>query len=571
MAGGVLQLFAYGAEDLYFTSNPQITFYKIVYRRHTNFSTQTFERTFLDNPDFDKLIKTKIYRLGDLITKMMLKITVKGVVPKQGTKFGWVRRLGLALLKFIRIEIGGQIIDEQCGEWIDIWLELSRVGNHERGYAMIGGDVPEMTGYNNKPKPQYDLYIPLIFWFNKFIGLALPIIAIQYHEIFVTIKLAKRDELVVRSENWDQYNDLQILDAGLLVDYVYLDLVEREKFATIGHEYLIEQVQHTGEEHAAVERKRIQLHFNHPVKELIWAMRNGNYRSNKRFLTYSNTDDWSDAILAASVNLLKSSIILLDGPIYKTDENGNIIEDQYGVREIIGPGEAPPENGEWEEMITLSTTVTENGKITVQNNSETKSLWINVNSLKIGLYSLASKISATIQVSSLNHIFISDVVSTVTERDISIPIELFEDTRITSDDVIVNQFSNYGVLITGRYNPLQFAKLEFNDQERVEKRNGKFFGVLQPEMHHTNTPRDGVNLYSFALKPEEHQPSGASNFSRIEKIIFTAWYGDITYNKDNVDEPSINLLNKDNRFYIFALSYNVLRVMSGLTALVYTD
>lgn len=567
MAGGILQLFAYGAEDIYFTSNPQITFFKIVYRRHTNFSIQTFERTFLDNPDFDKLITTKIYRLGDLITNMVLKFTIKETTPNTGAKFAWVRRLGHALIKNIRIEIGGQVIDEHCGEWLDIWYELARVGDHERGYLRMVGDVPELTAYNGKTKPQYDLFIPLKFWFNKFVGLALPIIAIQYHEIFVTLRTAKKEELIVRSENWCRLPDLEILDMGLLVDFVYLDMVEREKFATSGHEYLIEQVQHTGEENAEIARKRFQLFFNHPIKELIWAMRNGNYRSNKRFLTYSNTDDWADALRFAGRSLLEDSTVLLEGPIFEVDQYGELITDQYGNRSILAPGDTPPP-GDYEEFLPDSEGTTENGKITVKNSSLTKSLWVSTLSLKIGEYSLTDKISALIEVSAQDVVTFSNIESTLTERDISIPIEYLQDTRASSNDIIINQFSNYGILITGRYNPIEFAKLEHNDQERFKKRNGKFFGVLQPEMHHNNTPIDGVNVYSFALRPEDHQPTGTSNFSRVEKIIFTVWYNDST----QIDDlPSIRLINKDNRFFVFGLNYNVLRVISGLAGLAYPD
>jgi hypothetical protein len=131
MTGGILQLCVYGAQDIYLTANPQITFFKIVYRKHTNFSIETFERTFNDKPDFGKIGRVKIYRLGDLMTKMYLKVTIGQVVPNDGAKFAWIRRLGHAILDSIAIEIGGVCIDEQCGTWLDIWYELARKGFHE--------------------------------------------------------------------------------------------------------------------------------------------------------------------------------------------------------------------------------------------------------------------------------------------------------------------------------------------------------------------------------------------------------------------------------------------------------
>jgi hypothetical protein len=569
MAGGLLQLLAYGAEDLYLTYKPQITFFKVVYRRHTNFSIQTFERTFLDKPQFGKLSKTKIYRLGDLMTRMVLKVILSNVVPNADAKFAWVRRLGHAIIKSIKIEIGGQTIDQQYGEWLDIWLELARNGNHERGYLSNIGDVDSMTKYNNLTKPEYTLFVPLQFWFNKFIGLALPIIAIRYHDIYVSIIYSKLEELIIKSENLVLDPTPNIKEASLLIDYIYLDLYEREQYANNGHEYLIEQVQTIADENVDTSRRRLELQFNYPVKELIWAMRNGNYRSNKRFLAYSNTNDWTDAINSAANTLLNSSILILRGPIYEMDQYGNIIEDQYGNRTIIVPGEQPDLPGTWEEYPPLADTISENGLITVKNLSPTKSLWINKSSLNIGSYNLMDKIGAVIEVLIDGEYIIKSVTTTLDDRDISIPLELFNDTRVnTTDDIIINQFSNYGILITGRYNPLDFAKLEFNDQERFEKRNGKFFGSLMPYVYHNNTPKDGINVYPFALKPEDHQPTGTANFSRIEKQLFTLWYRDST---QTANLPSLNLINKDNTLFIFALGYNVLRIMNGLVVVVYTD
>ena len=141
------------------------------------------------------------------------------------------------------------------------------------------------------------------------------------------------------------------------------------------------------------------------------------------------------------------------------------------------------------------------------------------------------------------------------------------DTRINNDDVCINQFSNYAILIDGSQNPIQFSQLEFNRINRFDKRSSKFFNYLQPELHHSNTPLDGINVYSFCINPEIHQPSGTANFSRIENIILTLFIDDDT--KKN-DLPDLDILNVDNIVYIFAFSYNVLRVSNGLTGISYT-
>lgn len=574
MAGGLLQIVAYGAEDMYLTNDPQITFFKIVYRRYTNFSIQTFEKTFNDNPDFGHKSRTKLYRLGDLATKMYLRVIVNQITGISGVKFAWVRRLGHAMIKQVDIEIGGNLIDRHYGTWLDIWYELARDGKHDAGYNIHIGDVDAMTEFNDITKPQYTLYIPLKFWFNRHYGLALPLIAILYHEIYVNVEFEKRDRLIVRCDDFTSMGDVRILEVGLVTDYIYLDIKEREKFAMIGHEYLIEQTQYYGDESLDESPKRIKLDFNHPTKELIWAMKNGNYTTGKKFLCYSNKDDWSEAIMECSFQILAKSLILLKGPTYGVDSAGQKI--------IVVPGSPPPPCGLWEEFEAGSiNAVSSNGNFIVTNNSignPAYSLWINLNSLTIGNYSITDKISAIITVSEDNIITIDKIISGILDRDISFPVEYMTDTRLTADnqcptdtnvktDVCVYQFNNYGLYITGKGNPLQYAQLEYNGQDRVEKRNGNFFGNLQPYMHHSNTPVDGINLYSFAIEPEKLQPTGSSNLSKIENIILTMWFGDTGLQDPLL--PPLEILNLDSRLFIYAFSYNIFRVNSGLTGLSY--
>ena len=561
MTGGLLQLIAYGAQDIYLTNDPQVTFFKVVYRRYTNFSLQTFEKTFNDNPNFGSRGKMKLYRLGDLATKMHLRVVLNKITGTSGIKFAWIRRVGHAMIRQIEIEIGGITIDRHYGTWLDIWYELARQGDHDRGYAKNIGDTDELTKFNDLTTPQYVLYIPLQFWFNRHYGLALPLIGIQYHDIYINIDFEKKENLIVRCDNFTNFDDVQILEVGLVTDYVYLDMEERRRFATTSHEYLIEQTQYYGDESLEESPKRFLLDFNHPTKELIWAMRNGNYTTGKKFLCYSNKEDWTDDILECSRIILYQSMILLKG--------STIIFDSSGLPIIIEPGTPPPSYGKWEEFEKGSIKLlSSNGNFEVTNESKTNSLWININSLAIGDYSITDKISAIISVDDTDLISIEDVQSGILDRDISFPVDMITDTRNSrSEDICVFQFTNYGLFITGRHNPLSFALLEYNGQNRVEKRNGRFFGDLQPHMHHQNTPKDGINLYSFALEPEKLQPTGTSNLSKVENIILTLWFDD-TSNPDGL-LPELNLLNLDNRLFVYAFSYNILRVTSGLAALAY--
>ncbi len=261
MAGGILQIIAYGAQDIYLTNNPQITFFKTTYRRHTNFSIQAFELTFTDKPNFGTKRTLVLHRVGDLITKMYIKITISAVTPNEGAKFAWIRRLGHAILKEIVLEMGGERIDRQTGTWLDIWYELTQHNKKDNGYLSLIGDIPLLTEYNNQPKPQYTLFIPLKFWFNRHFGLALPVIGIQYHRIKIHIRLTELEKLIITNEAFNQQSSINILDVGLISDYIYLDEIERSNFATLGHEYLIEQLQFTGEESISNSNNKIRLNF----------------------------------------------------------------------------------------------------------------------------------------------------------------------------------------------------------------------------------------------------------------------------------------------------------------------
>lgn len=563
-----MQLVAYGAQDVYLTGNPQITFFKVVYRRHTNFSMETIEHSLNGNPDFGRRASVTITRNGDLITKIYLMVKLDAVTPSEGSKFAWVRRVGHALIHSVEVEIGGSRIDKQYGTWLDIWYELARhAGDGERGFLKMIGDVPELTTYNGLSKPEYTLYIPLKFWFNRHVGLALPLIALQYHEVRLHFEFARQEDVVVANKHFKGSGDLtkciRMKDALILVDYIYLDSEERRRFAQVGHEYLIEQLQFTGEEAVPTSTGKYKLDFNHPTKELIWAMKNGNYCTGKAFPCYTHLDDWTLAIDDCACKILQESVALLDADVTEDDGYGNPI--------IISTGESCPDGGTWEafEPGTNGAT-TENGKITVVNACQDKTLWVNTNSLAVGGYSLTDKIFGTINVDADCNITCTNVSSTLTVRDLSIPVELMEDCRYAPaiDDPCVNQHFNFGVLIDGSGVPVEFALLQLNGHDRFDRREGPYFNYVQPDQHHTNTPADGICVYSFAIHPEQHQPSGTANLSRIDNTQLNIWFRDSTA---ATGLPSLNFFNDSNKLYIYAFSYNVLRIMSGMGGLAYSN
>jgi hypothetical protein len=431
MGGGLLQLVAYGAQDVYLTGNPQITFFKVVYRRHTNFAIEAIEQTPTGNNSLGSRISIQITRNGDLIHRVYFNGKLRN---KHASKpMPLVPNFGQRLLKAIELEIGGQRIDKHFSEWLYIWNELSLPAGKRDGYnIMVGADK-----YNRSMQlaatTSYEVYVPLEFWFCRNVGLALPLIALQYHEVKINIEYENGINMVDKGA--DNYNnvqdslasgtaknngeegtftyqdDLVLEDAKIWVDYIFLDTDERRRFAQLSHEYLIEQLQFTGAEYVdgSASTKSIRMNFNHPCKELIWAIRRDDS------IVYWN--NFSSA---------------------------------------LKPGDAT----------------------------------------KAGNDYMTSK------------------------------------------------------------NPVNACKIMLNGNERFGERDGNYFSLVQPFQHHENTPdlfHQGINVYSFALKPEEHQPSGTLNMSRIDTAVLSLSSA-VTGN-----------------LYIFAVNYNVLRILSGMGGLAYSN
>jgi len=405
-----MQLVAYGAQDIYLTGNPQITFFKVVYRRHTNFAVESIEQTFNGSVDFGRRVTATISRNGDLIQQMYLEV----VLPTAGSGTNtWTYGIGNAMVKTAEIEIGGQLIDRHYGEWMNIWTELSTPAGKRDGYDDMVGNVPsapEQVCSALVTTTAWRLYVPFQFWFNRNPGLALPLIALQYHEVKLNLELRQLSDLVSGGTPTNS-------SFKLYVDYVYLDTDERRRFAQVSHEYLIEQVQFTGDETVAqnTTTKNFTLNFNHPVKELVWVHRD----------TTNKATSWLDFSVASGVNK-----------------------------------------------------------------------------------------------------------------------DTFKD-----------------------------GKLQLNGHDRFTTRQADYFRKVQNLDHHTRVPRtqmvDDRNInysqyiytYSFALSPEEHQPSGTCNFSRIDNAVLQ-----LNYNNGDNDTGSNSLNLK-----VFAVNYNVLRIMSGMGGLAYSN
>ena len=429
MGGGLMQLVAYGAQDIYLTGNPQITFFKVVYRRHTNFSMEAIQQTFSGTADFGNDVTATISRNGDLVYRMYLEheADVKSADGSDDVAVGC--DYGSHLMKECELEIGGQRIDKHYGHWHSVYSQLTefnpsgsdttlftRMTGNGRGQSNAHGNINGWTfgdegdGSNATGK----FWIPLYFWFCRNPGLALPLIALQYHEVKVKITFETMANLAIENHDADSTDFTGGTQAGatagtdntfqLWADYIYLDTDERRRFAQVSHEYLIEQLQFENKSGGTMD-----INFNHPVKELIWA----------------------------------------------------------GVR---------------------STTPATAAALT----------------------------DAT---------------------------DLFQRPKLSN--ALTDTF-----------------QLKLNGHDRFKERDSRYFTRTQIWQHHTGygdtqtstgaSVTDTIAVYSFALKPEEHQPSGTCNFSRID-------------NAQLVQSGTAQSLN------VYAINYNVLRIMSGMGGLAYSN
>jgi hypothetical protein len=267
MGGGLMQLVAYGAQDIYLTGNPQITFFKVVYRRHTNFSMEAIQQTWVGNSTNSGRCTATISRNGDLVYRMYLELTTSGVANNENNPSS-------RSITNIELEIGGQMIDRHSGLWMETWAELTQSNTNQHVGALAATDVANgtlfqrmsgMGGIGNAGatvSAKFRFWVPLQFWFCRNAGLALPLIALQYHEI----------KVILDHKLSTYFGSDKVTNNTLWCDYIYLDTDERRRFAQVSHEYLIEQVQ---EQTITSPDGSSDLNLNHPVKELIWVDKNG--------------------------------------------------------------------------------------------------------------------------------------------------------------------------------------------------------------------------------------------------------------------------------------------------------
>jgi hypothetical protein len=507
-----MQLVSYGAQDIYISGNPQITFWKILYKRHTNFAMESIEVTFNGQADFNKRVTAVINRNADLMYKTYVQVVLpqKDLPANEGDSFRWVNYIGHRLIKQVEVEIGGQRIDRQYGDWMQIWTQLateagsvaaldSLIGNtHDLVLLKKSGGAPldatcsstetTLSCVARAGTPAKTLYVPLQFWFCRNPGVAIPLIALQYHEVRINVEFETWENCVYGESSAGvaaRPAALSLAAASLYIDYVYLDTEERRRFAQQSHEYLIEQVQYTGAESITSSSNKVQLNFNHPVKELFWVVQRDSFVD-------CSFSQWITGVGGQQ-------------PFNYSDD----FSTEGIIMSLLTQGSSSSSNDDTQPLGGAGTSLVQTG------------------------------VDGAL-----------DVTGTAGQE--------------TSFDNGVNYLLakvilDSGVRCEGK-NPVEVAKLQLNGQDRFTEREGSYFDRVQPYQHHCRTPSTGINCYSFALRPEEHQPSGTCNFSRIDKATLQ-----LTVSLNTV------VGYRTAQVRVYALNYNVLRVMSGMGGLAYSN
>ena len=256
--------------------NPQMTFFKSVYKRHTNFAMETIEVMMNSYPTVDESITTAIIpkNAGDLLENLYYDVKLTGNAHSQagGGYLNWIKGTGYAYIKEVSLLIGNQEIEKHYSEWYDIWNELTDIDLKEH---LLVNKWTSKSNYlnnsiieNNETQNPVQLYIPLKFFFCRNAGLSIPLIALQYDDIKIKTMFRKMDNMI--NAEYIATTSSVVPDVKLYANYIYLDKTERRIFTQKPHEYLIEQIQHNGKETLDANNGIHQLNFNNLVKELIW-------------------------------------------------------------------------------------------------------------------------------------------------------------------------------------------------------------------------------------------------------------------------------------------------------------
>ena len=486
----------------------------------------------------------------------------------------WLDFPGEQLIAQVEVEIGGQRIDRQYGDWMHIWNQLTMTAEQQRGYFNMVGNTTQLTFITDPsfaevdgpcdsmaprqvcaPRnalPETTLYIPLQFWFCTNPGLALPLIALQYHEVKINLDIRPIDEclwaVTTLNCNTNPYSgaagqspagrpvpaaiayNQSLVAASLYVDYVFLDTDERRRFAQNPHEYLITQLQFTGDESVGSSANKIKLNFNHPVKELVWVVQPD---QNVDYCSSLVCDATLFKVLGAQPFNYTDAIDALPNAIHAFGGAQAVAGDAHSYIDSRGLFQ---DAGATDAYIPAGFTGYWHGPENPYNET-------NFGGPAVPVSAKASNLPADILAQ------LKDLAANGHN----------ENSSVSDAGTFVLTETSLDMHCWGQ-NPVITAKLQLNGQDRFSEREGTYFSWVQPFQAHTRNPDEGINVYAFALRPEEHQPSGTCNFSRIDNATLQLVLSNATVEG-----------TKTAKVRIYATNYNVLRIMSGMGGLAYSN
>lgn len=507
---GLLELVAHGIQDIFLIGNPQITFFKTVFKRHTNFSMQPFQNSLDGNVNFGNRVTGKISRYADLVHTMLLEVDLPELTsiatfdpsPAYGPagnstnyavgtgNISWVNNTGMALVNYYDLKIADNLIDRQYSEWMNMWTLLEQDESKKRGLDQMLNRNPDLVT-NAGP---LTLYIPLMFWFCRNIGLSLPLIALQYHDTFLEIN----------------FNPLsQLYTFGPFAYYTILS-------GTVGSN-IVQVIKPTA----------TSADIDTTVRAKIMVFPDGS----RYFIR-------PDAVIPGNGTIINPYLIPLTQNLANNYTNAAISIQPNGILDISAGAPAIQDVRWYIDYIYLDT-------IEQKEFAKAKHRYL----IEQIQYSNPQSI---VQPTS-NYRF---------KLNFNLPVkELFWVTQLSTVG-LENDFFNYSNTLDPtqiKGDILNNAIIYINGIERFSVRPAKYFSLIQPYQKHTRCPNDFFYIYAFSVKPEEHQPSGCSNFSKIDsKELY------ITLNPINPTNTTINLR-------VYALNYNILRIYSGMGGIAFSN
>jgi len=515
MTGSILQLVAYGIEDIFLTNDPQITYFKVVYKRHTNFSREEIRQNFLQKPNFNTQISSNISKNGDLMEKSYLVITlpeIKAFKNDNITKVAWVKSPGYSLIDTISIEINGRQICKHFGEWMFLWNEMFNPKARDQSFKKMIGDIPELTDYSNGKK-SYMLYIPLQFWFCRTSANALPLVSLEFSDVKINLSLKDWTECLLTTPthyiicsdslvNFEDYEYIEqnidgVISAGF---FTYFDPYNKRLYYTLvtNNNFIPTDQNATNKIKYRIYGKTTDAYISPAVQNSTSIIINPSTHKYEKIKSLTLGDTY-----------LIINYIFIDEDErlrFAQSKHDYIIEQLYfnEYNEVTGP--------------------TESIKLNIDNPCK-YIIWVLQQQY---LYKSKDYYNYT---TTYRHKRSYD--NNNNNIDVGDPLYSFDNSLVVNETLL------------------------FNSKERISYRDSKYFRLNQIYEKCVNTPVSGVNAYFFSIDPNSIQHSGTYNMSKVEKI-------EIKINTNSILSTSnIGLLRS------YAETYNILRISNGLAAVMF--